>query len=283
MKDKSVCPIQIFQKLDVKTVRKGFDLMKKLFLFFTLLSFSLYKNDKIHAAEILVQDKDFNSGVAYTVIADENSLTLAFDFSGPIRLMQMAHNGYWIYVNPKGKKKKETGIHIDGIQPPRAERNKPAENNPPVMPEKIQFETAQWVSGNDTTQIRLNETTGLKAYIDRSDDKNRCVVVIPIEMIELKGKKLTDLMIGLISTPEAFGAMRLKEPKERTVDDSSAPDFREGNRPEGGMQGPPPGGGMRGRGKGGPGMGSPGRGGDAFQGDRKLISSNKIEVWFKSK
>ncbi|MEG2180307.1 MAG: hypothetical protein RRZ66_07090 [Bacteroidales bacterium] len=267
----------------MKTVRKGLDLMKKLFLFFMLLSFSLYKNDKINAAEILVQDKDFNSGVAYTVIADDNTLTLAFDFSGPIRLMQMAHNGYWVYLNPKGKKKKETGVHIDGLRPPRAERDKPVENKPPEMPEKMQFETAQWVSGNDTAQIRLNGTAGLKAYLDRTDDKNRCVVVIPIEMIELQGKELTDLMIGLVSTPEATGAIRLKAQRERMADDSPAPNFREGNRPERGMQGPPPGGGMRGGGKGGPGMGAPGRGGDSFQGGSKSASSNKIEVWFKSK
>lgn len=265
-----------------------------------LLIISLIILPSVQAAEILVQDKDIKSGVGYTVITDDATLTMAFDFSGPIRLMQMARNGFTVYVSPNGKKKTTQGLIVKGLRPPRRnEGGMPSERTqlstsqgekpelpvqgekPQLKPEKMPFTHGLWVNGSDTAQILFDagESTGFKAYLDQADDKNRCVVVIPLDAVDMNGKKLKDIMVGLVSEPTEKGAMPAL-PKGEGNGQQPPADFQGGDRREGGMPGPPPGGGMRGpaggRGGRGPGMGP---GGSSASGQN--TSSNKIEVWFK--
>ena len=274
--------------------------VKKLFCLSALLLISLIILPSVQAAEILVQDKDLKSGVGYTVITDDATLTMAFDFSGPIRLMQMARNGFTVYVSPNGKKKTTQGLIVKGLRPPRrneggmaperdqfsaSQGDKPelpvqGENQHP-KPEKIPFNYGLWINGVDTTQILFDagESTGFKAYLDQDDGKNRCVVVITLDAVDMKGKKPKDMMVGLMSEPTEKGAMPAL-PKGEGNGQQPPVDFQGGDRREGGMPGPPPGGGMGGPGGGrggrGPGMGP---GGSSASGQN--ASSNKIEVWFK--
>lgn len=265
--------------------------MKKIFCLSVFALISLLILPSVQAADVLVQNVDEKSGVGYTVIADDASLVMAFDFSGPIRLMQMANNGFQVYINPNGKKKTEQGLQVLGLRPERPQGMKegfnpgeqpqrPADGERPKFefPEKMDFKQGSWFNGSDTTAVVFNEEgSGFKAYLDRADEKNRCVVIIPLDAINMDGKELKDIMVGLVS-----------EPSKRNMPDFSKGE-RNGQRPEGfpagegfegRFQGPPPGAPGMGPGMGGPGMGSGMRPGGNFPGGQNRPSM-KIEVWFK--
>lgn len=267
--------------------------MRKIVSFLMLLIGTMWLSQPVKAAEILIQDKDMKSGVGYTVVSDDQSLVIAFDFSGPIRLMQMTRNGFGVYANPRGKKKTEIGLLVEGVRPPRPTHpgtpfgeNTNGMMSPDSMPKpeigEIKFANAKWVEGNDTTEIQLNQPDSpFRVYLDQTDGKNRCVVVLPLGLLDREGKlNPRNLMIGLVSDPTSNDKSG-KRPTDKIEDP------RNGNRSEGDRPGPPPGG-FGGRG-GAPG-GGPGRrpeGGEPRMrgqfAESGMPDVNKIEVWFKCK
>ncbi len=260
------------------------------------------------AAEILKQDKDIKSGVGYTVVQDDNTLTFAFDFSGPMRLMQLAQNGFNLYLNEKGNKSETIGVSIlpfrpepkkghpgeGGQQPPLPadrETNSPGKDNTGKnqVPD-VKFTSAYWIENKDSVFLDMSEPDSvLKAYFDCTDDKYRCVVVVPIKLINAGGLKKPDkLMVGLLSKNTV--AMMPPMRKSGDGDDGGMPDM--GNAP-GGM---PPGGGMPGgggnMGRGGGGPGGPGGPGGGQGGPGRAPgnvssqtqgTSNEIKLWFNCK
>ena len=328
--------------------------MNRLGLVTVALGLAALATTSSKAADVLVQKTDIKSGVGYTVIADEQALTVAFDFSGPIRLMQMAHNGFEVYVNPAGKKKTTEGLIVRPLRPeakqgPNGPGSKKPEGAPEMnpgerpegmperpegapegMPERqpgdsvppagfmappagfegapggqpggpqggprkhgsLGFEEAVWFIGADSTTVALDGSQGFKAYLDQTDGKNRCVVVIPIESIQLGKKKIEKVMLGLKSEPQAApagpdgkkGGQRQGTPPSGGRGGMGGPGGGGGmGGPGGGMGGPGGGGGMGGPGggMGGPGGGMPGGQMGGF--GASSTASNTIEVWFKCK
>lgn len=261
----------------------------------------LFAGGSIRGAVVLKQDKDLKSGVGYTVVLDDQSVTLAFDFSGPMRLMQLARNGFSVYVNEKGKKSGDVGLIVSGIRPPQPPERRELpqgedkdHKSKTGTPGDVVFEQAFWKKGSDSIFLDLtNETTGFKVYLDCTDDKYRCVVVIPSGSVNPAGiGKPEKMMIGLLSENTIAGPPAGIPSKRSESEGDSGFGSMEGGpggtMPAGGM----PGGGMGmsgggmgrpGGGPGGPGGGRPGGPPPGGMGEPNQSASNEIKLWFKCK
>ena len=276
--------------------------MYKSLLKYSLILICLNCFGLLSANDLVTKGKDKKSGVKYNVTQNEDTLYFEFEFSGPIRLRQVAQNGFSLMINENGKKKAEKTLIVDGASkgmPPMGGMLPPGfteikEDNKTEMPKMPEmplpdfeiFPVAKWNDGSDQEEAfdLENPESPFKASYSGKDSVYTCRVQIPINFINPEGiKKMKKLTIGFLSE----NSMEMGMPPMGM----KPPGAQDGGGEGGNMMGGGPGGMGGPGGGGGPGgMGGPGGGGGrqgpppGMQGGTTTNqSSNEISLWFKCK